>query len=149
MAEFGEKDVVEHRIAWEGVPEEVRLPSDFDGVVELRFSGEPHPPCFLMRADCCPQLRAAYVVIQPDVVREDPTRGWVPLGGSHEHTEEFGGISPYHWLRFDPESAQCAIDIYEDRVDIVAISHEEVMVRVPKDIGQTARPRIRPTRVTR
>lgn len=28
-----------------------------------------------------PQLRARYVVVQEDVIRKDPRRGWVPVGG--------------------------------------------------------------------
>jgi hypothetical protein len=28
----------------------------------------------------CPQLRADYILVQPDVLAKDPRRGWVPIG---------------------------------------------------------------------
>lgn len=40
---------------------------------------EEVPPIFVMATGCLPQLQADWVVIQPEVVRADPTRGWEPV----------------------------------------------------------------------
>lgn len=50
--------------------------------VELRFGRSPEtPPCRLIRGLGIPQLDAEWILVQPDVVRRDPARGWLPLGG--------------------------------------------------------------------
>lgn len=57
---------------------------DFQHPVELRFGRTAETsPCLLVRGSECPQLRADYILFQPDVVATDPRKGWIPIGGIH------------------------------------------------------------------
>lgn len=67
----------------EDVPSLV-IRADFVGVVELRLGRTSDTsPCYLVRGEVCPQLAADYIVVQPDVMRQDPTKGWVPIGDTY------------------------------------------------------------------
>jgi hypothetical protein len=41
------------------------------------------PTCWLIGGARCKQLGADYILVQPSVMENDPTRGWLPLGGRH------------------------------------------------------------------
>lgn len=69
--------------AWEA-GDFLDIKPDFRHPVELQFGHTPETsPCLLVRGSECPQLRADYILFQPDVVARDPRKGWVPIGGLH------------------------------------------------------------------
>lgn len=49
------------------------------------------PDFFVVRADCLTQLEAEWLVIQPDVFRANPMKGWEPIGGSGYNRQVFIG----------------------------------------------------------
>jgi hypothetical protein len=52
--------------------------------LEMRFEGgEGVPPIGIVSGLEWPQLGARYVVVQEPLMREDPHRGWAPVGGVH------------------------------------------------------------------
>ncbi len=67
------------------------LNGDLTYPVELQFgAAEQTSPCFIVKADHYPELRAPHIVIQPDVAAKDPSKGWVPLGGDHHDMISLG-----------------------------------------------------------
>ena len=46
--------------------------------VEVVVHGDV-PRIFILGTDCLPQLEAPWMVLQPDVFRLDPTKGWEPI----------------------------------------------------------------------
>lgn len=63
---------------------EVCIDRDFQHPIEIDFGRTPETStCFLVQGRECPQLKADYILIQPDVIAKDPRKGWVPIGGMH------------------------------------------------------------------
>lgn len=61
-----------------------RLPIkvDFQHSIELRLGrGEQTPPCYLIRYPSHLEHEATFAVVQPDIVRRSPGRGWGTVGG--------------------------------------------------------------------
>ncbi len=54
--------------------------------LELRLGDGLAPAFEVVSGLEWPQVRARYVVTQPTVLREDPHRGWAPVGGVHPGT---------------------------------------------------------------
>ena len=69
------------------------------------------PDFFVVRADCLTQLEAEWLVIQPDVFRVDPTKGWEPLGGVGYNRQVFIGSEELATIQVNPEGPAklCAI----------------------------------------
>jgi hypothetical protein len=47
--------------------------------VEIGSSHDGVPRVFIVRADCLPQIEEHWLVVQPEVVSENPTQGWEPV----------------------------------------------------------------------
>lgn len=67
------------------------------------------PRIFVVRADCVPQLEADWVILQPDVFREDPTQGWHPVRG-----QSFLGYGEDPRMRFRPEDPETLCEVNVD-----------------------------------
>lgn len=103
-------------IGRQGLP--VRL--DFKHPVELKLGRDSQTSsCFLIDASVCPQLRAEYIIAQPDVVRRDPARGWIPIGGYYEKIVDLGReASPQLRLGPDVSREHCYVSISRTLIDI-------------------------------
>lgn len=113
------------------------LPRDLRSGVELSFGQPPEtPPCYLLNADHCPQLRAPYVLLQPEVLVRDPTIGWAPIGGVYDRhflfcRQDTIGLQ----LGSDVDACEHAsITVLEDRILINGLGPRETIVRVPRDV---------------
>lgn len=62
------------------------------------------PDFFVVRADCLTQLEAEWLVIQPDVFRADPTKGWEPVGGEGYNRQVFVGSEELSTIKVRPEA---------------------------------------------
>lgn len=84
---------------------------DFVGSVEIQLSdSEESPTVHLVHGRVAPQLRAEYILIQPDVIEKDPRRGWLPLGGVHYREVDVGReSSPQFDFDDDVAGAHCTI----------------------------------------
>jgi hypothetical protein len=89
---------------------------DFRHPVEFRFGRTSETsPCLLAHGSECPQLRADYILFQPDVVAQDPRKGWLPIGGIH--------------TRWPPA---------EERIDVVHIGRLETpQLRLGPDVSRS------------
>lgn len=69
------------------------------------------PDFFVVRADCLTQLEAEWLVIQPEVFRADPTKGWEPVGGMGYNRQVFIGSEELATIQVRPEDPAtiCAI----------------------------------------
>lgn len=61
------------------------------------------PDFFVVRASCLTQLEAEWLVIQPDVFRADPTKGWEPVGGTGHNRQVFIGSEELSTIKVRPE----------------------------------------------
>lgn len=80
---------------------ELRL--DFEGVVRIDLGRTAESsPVYLVHGAVCPQLGAEFIVVQPDVVREDPAKGWDRLPNWAGIDLSLGRDST-PWLRLGPD----------------------------------------------
>ncbi len=73
-------------------PKQIEIRPDFKYPVEVQLGTDFSERCrlFLIHGHECPQLGADYILLQPEVVAEDPRRGWLPLGGVHGGSRGLG-----------------------------------------------------------
>jgi hypothetical protein len=95
---------------WDGARRAiVRL--DFEGPIDIVLaSGRDHDRLTLVPGRVCEQLGARYILMQPEVVRADPSRGWLPLGGVHHYRLSIG--------RYDSPEFVFTSEVSRDHVDI-------------------------------
>lgn len=88
--------------------------------IELRLGREPETPtCLIVSASQVPQLGAEFVIVQPEVVSEDLTRGWIPLGGRHGQELRLGRQdSPALRLGPDVSRNHCMVTVVELGIEI-------------------------------
>lgn len=73
-------------------PKQIEIRPDFEHPIEVLLGTEPteRRRLFLVHGRECPQRGADYILMQPEVVAEDPRRGWLPLGGVHRFSRGLG-----------------------------------------------------------
>lgn len=73
------------------------------------------PDIFVVRAGCLRQVEAEWLVIQPEVFRADPTKGWEPIGGQF-HGQHFLGSEELSEVRMHPDDPPtvCAIQSIDE-----------------------------------
>jgi hypothetical protein len=113
------------------------------GPVTLLLGRQPEtPPCLLLPGDCCPPLGASYVLMQPEVIRQDIRRGWLPLGGRHAKAVELGretspglnlgpDVSREH-CRLAVNALELAIEDYSANGTIIVARDDDLTNRATK-----------------
>lgn len=126
-----------------GTTQAVPIEPDFRHPVELRL-GDPTTAhrCVLVHGREWPQLGADYIVLQPEVVSKDPSRGWLPVGGLFPKTVVLGReASPAMEFGADVSREHCSI--WADRgvrIEIGDDSHNGTAIRMhPDDVVQNFR----------
>jgi len=89
--------------------------------IELRL-GHASSPCFIVPGRWCPQIGAEYIVMQPDVLAQSFSAGWMPIGGRHpdyfligQHESAFvvgvgrHEMPPYFEFAADVDGVHCQI----------------------------------------
>jgi hypothetical protein len=122
-----------------------RLPIkvDFKHPVEIRFGrDEQTPSCYLVRNPTRGEHESPFVIMQPEVIRQSPDRGWAKVGdGEREMLLEIGrDLSPQFDLGPDVSRRHCLISIerVEDSGLVEVETHGRNGTRVivhPDDIG--------------
>lgn len=104
---------------WEGARKAlVRL--DFVGPVDIVLASDSgYDRLALVHGRVCEQLGAQYILMQPEVVRADPSRGWLPLGGSHSDRVSIG--------REDSPAFMFTAEVSRDHADIL-LTDEDIRI---------------------
>lgn len=94
---------------------QIEIRPDFKYPIEIQLGTDSSERrrLFLIHGRECPQLGADYILLQPEVVAEDPRRGWLPVGGVHDGSRGLGGEdTPELELGadVDPDHAHIGVD---------------------------------------
>lgn len=115
------------------------LKGNFEHLVELRLGwDERTPPIYLIPGKRCPQLGADYLVVQPSVVRENPSRGWLPVGGRFGSDVQLGrDWSPELELGQDVDYMAAAVVCKTDgTIEIASHARGFRVVADPTDLAE-------------
>jgi hypothetical protein len=112
-------------------PKLIEIRPDFKYPVEVQLGTDSSERrrLFLIHGRECPQLGADYVLLQPEVVVEDPSRGWLPLGGVHSGGRGLGTE--------DTPELELGSDIDPDHAHIGLMLSEGVAISDGSDRGGT------------
>lgn len=91
-------------------------------------------PIYLEHGERCRQLGAALVLIQPEVVRLDPSRGWAAVGGRYESWVDVGReVSPQFELGADVSRDHATVSLNEDCIDIATYGRHGLAIEMTPD----------------
>lgn len=111
---------------WLGADErEVEIPTRTFRTIALRLGAPGADPCYLVRGESCPQLGAEYIVVQPEVLDRDATRGWLPIGGRHPDTVCLG--------RSESPELDYGEMVSREHLHIVCATNEIVLIDTSKN----------------
>lgn len=125
---------VEFDLYWES---HLRLPIryDFTHPIEITLGDGPlTSPCYLVHGREHPDIRARYLLVQPDVFADDPRRGRVAIGAPGRSEVSLGReASPA--LRLGPEVSRdhCIIDALGDDLIVEDYSFNGTRVKLHPD----------------
>jgi hypothetical protein len=113
-------------------PTSIEVPPVTDHLVLKLGRGDDSSPCLLLPGREMPELGATYVVLQPDVYHDDPTRGWVGVGGNFRDTVELGRASSQQLrLGSDVSRGHCTVTVTQLGVRVQDHSLNGTQVLLP------------------
>lgn len=91
-----------------------------DRPVRLLLGSVEAPPLELLDGEDVPQLGADLLVVQPEVIRADARRGWLPIGGVYSDAVCIGRTeSPS--LNLDPRASREHLYVHCTRQELILV----------------------------